>query len=70
MHCFFMCALVYNMMCVECCVHLCMIGYIWKTKNTRVREHDHRCSGTTIYQWLASCTNDICHNKSKIGVDG
>ena len=37
------------MMCVACCVHLCMIGYIWKTKNTRVREHDQRCSGTTIY---------------------
>ena len=42
----FMCALVYNMMCVACCVHLWMIGYIWKTKNTRVREHDHRCSRT------------------------
>ena len=24
MHCVFMCALVYNMMCVSCCVHLCM----------------------------------------------
>ena len=45
----FMCALVYNMMCVACCVYLCLIGYIWKTKNTRVREHDRRCSGTTIY---------------------
>ena len=29
MHCIFMCALVYNMMCVACCVHLCMIGYIY-----------------------------------------
>ena len=39
MHCVFMCALVYNMMCVACCVHLCMIGYIWKTRNTRVGKH-------------------------------
>ena len=37
MHCVFMCALVYNMMCVTCCLHLCMIEYIWKIKNTRVR---------------------------------
>ena len=25
MHCVFMCALVYNMMCVAGCVHLCVI---------------------------------------------
>ena len=31
--------LVYNMMFVACCVHLCVFGYIWKTRNTRVRTH-------------------------------
>ena len=44
MHCVFMCALVYNMMCVACCVHLCVIGYIWKTRNTRVGKHNLRGS--------------------------
>ena len=32
------------MMCVSCCVHLCVIGYIWKTRNTRVGKHDLRGS--------------------------
>ena len=40
MHCVVMCTLVYNMMCVACCVHLCVIGYIWKTRNTRARKHN------------------------------
>ena len=42
MHCVFMCALAYNMMCVSCCVHLCVIGYIWKTRNTSVGKHNLR----------------------------
>ena len=44
MHCVFMCALVYNMMCVACCVHLCVIEYVWKTRNTRVGKHNLRGS--------------------------
>ena len=42
MHCVFMCALVYNMMCVACYVHLCVIGYVWKRRNTRVGKHNFR----------------------------
>ena len=45
MHRVFMCALVYNLMCVVCCVHLCVIEYVWKTRNTRVVKHNLRGSG-------------------------
>ena len=44
MHCVFMCALVYNMMCVACCVHLCVIEYILETRNIRVGKHNLRGS--------------------------
>ena len=36
-----LCDLVYNMMFVACCVHLCVIGYIWKTRNTRGSENNN-----------------------------
>ena len=48
MHCVFMCALVYNMRCVACCVHLFMIVHyelrrdsvymvncVWNTRNEK-----------------------------------
>ena len=54
MHCVFMCALLYNMMCVACCVHLCvivcyklhkdniyMVDCVW---NTRVEKYNLRGS--------------------------
>ena len=34
MYCVFMCGFVYNMMCVSCCVHLCVIGYIYGRQGT------------------------------------
>ena len=40
----FMWVLAYNMMCVACCVHLCVIEYVWKTRNTRVGKHNLRGS--------------------------
>ena len=48
MHFVFMCALVYNMMCVACYVHLCVIRYVWKIRNTRVGKHDLRGSERQI----------------------